>query len=196
MDLTIKDKFQKLWGKYFDGAELPITFYYTNAKNRAELAKQSKGWRCLLGDLAKVRAGKALCFDYESLGCGGGQRYLGFTHELRENFEYFLSFGIPGKLEGERYKKTPELVKEVLKNMPDFTAPATFIVFKRWDMLEEKDEPEVVIFFASPDVLSGSSLWPIMMRRSLTVCFHRLPQAVVRSCSILISRKILPVHAQ
>lgn len=27
------------------------------------------------------------------------------------NFEYFLSCGIPGKLEGERYKKTPELVR-------------------------------------------------------------------------------------
>jgi len=28
------------------------------------------------------------------------------------HFEYFLSCGIPGKLEGERYKKSPELVKE------------------------------------------------------------------------------------
>lgn len=29
------------------------------------------------------------------------------------------------------------------------------MVFKRWDMLEGSDTPEVVIFFAKPDVLSG-----------------------------------------
>jgi hypothetical protein len=28
-------------------------------------------------------------------------------------------------------------------------------MYKRWDMLEESDEPEIVIFFAPPDVLSG-----------------------------------------
>jgi hypothetical protein len=71
------------------------------------------------------------------------------------DFEYFLSYGIPGKLEGERYKKSPELVRETMKMQPAFTAPGAFIVFKRWDKLGESDYPEVVIFFAKPDVLSG-----------------------------------------
>jgi len=84
-----------------------------------------------------------------------GKRYLGFTEEIMPNFEYFLSCGIPGKLEGERYKKTPELVREVMKKSPRFEAPGRFIVFKRWDRLETSDDPEVVIFFARPDVLSG-----------------------------------------
>ena len=39
--------------------------------------------------------------------------------------------------------------------MPSFKAPARFIVFKRWDSLNESDEPDVVIFFVPPDVLSG-----------------------------------------
>jgi hypothetical protein len=47
------------------------------------------------------------------------------------------------------------LVKELLKTVPTFSAPAKYIVFKRWDVLEETDEPQVVIFFAPPDVLSG-----------------------------------------
>jgi Uncharacterised ArCR, COG2043 len=34
-------------------------------------------------------------------------------------------------------------------------APARFIVFKRFDMLEQSDDPVAVIFFATPDVLSG-----------------------------------------
>jgi len=71
------------------------------------------------------------------------------------NFEYFLSCGIPGKLEGERYKKSPEMVMEIMKQIPVFKAPAKFIVFKRWDMLEKLDNPDVVIFFSEPNVLSG-----------------------------------------
>jgi len=39
--------------------------------------------------------------------------------------------------------------------MPKFKAPKKFIVFKRWDLIEESENPEVVIFFAPPDVLSG-----------------------------------------
>ena len=45
----------------------------------------------------------------------------GFANEL----------GIPGKLEGERYKKTPEMVKETMEGWPVFKAPGRFIVFKR-----------------------------------------------------------------
>ncbi len=71
------------------------------------------------------------------------------------NFEYFLSCGIPGKLEGERYKKTPELVRSWVAQTPKLQAPGAFLVFKRWDNLEAADEPEVVIFFAQLEVLSG-----------------------------------------
>jgi hypothetical protein len=71
------------------------------------------------------------------------------------NFEYFLSCGIPGQLEGERYKKTPEIVKSFMANAPNFVAPAKYIVFKRWDQLEAEDNPAVVIFYATADVLAG-----------------------------------------
>ena len=43
----------------------------------------------------------------------------------------------------------------MLKGWSEFKAPAKNIVFKRWDLLETDDEPEVVIFFAKPDVLSA-----------------------------------------
>jgi hypothetical protein len=90
------------------------------------------------------------------VGCPGGKRYLGFAENLMPDFEYFLSCGIPGKLEGERYKKSPEMVKEYMqKHAPATKAPAKYIVFKRWDMLDESDNPDVVVFFAGPDVISG-----------------------------------------
>ncbi len=155
MDKKIKERFISQWEKYFNRAELPITFYYTNDVQGAEAVKPSTGHRCIFADLCKVRTGKSLYFDAGSIGCLGGKKYLGFSTEVMENFEYFLSCGIPGKLEGERYKKTPELVKEMMEIVPKSEAPAKLIVFKRWDMLEEPDEPDVVIFFAGPDVLSG-----------------------------------------
>jgi len=155
MDIKIKDKFIHLWKKYFNGAELPITFYYTEEKGSLEEAKPTSEHRCIICDLAQARSGKSICFSADSVSCGGGKRYLGFAQEIMPNFEYFLSCGIPGKLEGERYKKSPELVKEAMKKLPHFKAPARYIVFKRWDKLEESDNPDVVVFFSPPDVLSG-----------------------------------------
>ena len=155
MDIKLKEKFLRLWDKYFNGTELPIVFYYTNEPTGVEIIKPSQGHRCMMADLLKVMSGESIFFGADSFGCFGGKRYLGFSGEVTPNFEYFLSYGIPGKLEGERYKKTPELVKEFMEKGPKFNAPGRFIVFKRWDMLEGTDEPDVVIFFARPDVLSG-----------------------------------------
>ena len=155
MDARFREEFVVLWKRFFGEAELPITFYYTNEEGHAELVKPGSVHRCVIAALQLVRNGKALCFDVESIGCFGGRRYLGFRSEIRPNFEYFLSCGIPGKMEGERYKKTPEIAAEAMKLALPFEAPARFIVFKRWDLLGESDEPDVVIFFARPDVLSG-----------------------------------------
>lgn len=155
MDSDIKNKFITLWKRYFTDTELPITFYYTNKEDDGELVKSNSASRCIIGTLQSVRKGHSLCFSIDSIGCPGGRRYLGFTKEIMPDFEYFLSCGIAGKREGERYKKSPELVKEFLTLLPAFKAPGEFIVFKRWDMLAESDNPDVVIFFAKPDVLSG-----------------------------------------
>jgi hypothetical protein len=156
MDMQLKERFLKLWKEYFNGAELPIVFYYSDNPGDVEVVKKpSADHVCLIGVLNKVRNGKPLCFNVESIGCFGGKRYLGYLTELRPNFEYFLSNGIPGEMEGERYKKSPEIVTELMNNLPRFVAPAKYIIFKRWDMLDEKDNPESVIFFATPDVLSG-----------------------------------------
>ena len=155
MDTTVKNVFSLLWRKYFNGAELPICFYYTNEGGSTDKVKPGSVSRCLIGALLEVRKGRSLCFDADSIGCPGGRRYAGFADKLMPNFEYFLSCGIPGKMQGERYKKSPELVREVMKLWPVFRAPGRFIVFKRWDLLGESDQPEVVTFFARPDVLAG-----------------------------------------
>jgi hypothetical protein len=155
MDAEFKERFLQSWAKYFPGAELPIGFYYSNTAEPKFMAKPPKGHRCIIGDLAKVRDGKTLCFDVNTIGCFGGKRYLGFEMKLAPDFEYFLSYGIPGKLEGERYKKSPELVKENMKHQKPSKAPENYIIFKRFDLMGDNDKPLVAIFFAPPDVLSG-----------------------------------------
>ena len=155
MDAKRKEQFLRLWQRYFGLAELPITFYYTEEKPAIAPVNPASGHRCIFAELFQVRTGNSLCFEADSFRCFGGKRYAGFSDAVMPNFEYFLSCGIPGKLEGERYKKTPELVQQLMAQAPKFTAPRRFLVFKRWDRLEGPDEPEVVIFFARPDVLSG-----------------------------------------
>ncbi len=150
-----KERFIGLWKKYFNNAELPLTFYYTDEEGRADLVKPGTVNRCIIAALLKARKGNPMAFGVESIGCFGGKRYVGFTAQITPNFEYFLSCGIPGKLEGERYKKSPELVKEIMAQQPPFKAPGRYIVFKRWDMLEESDNPLIAVFFAKPDVLAG-----------------------------------------
>jgi len=152
--IDIKAKFLDRWEKYFPGAELPLAFYYTDDTD-VEPAAKPAAWRCIICDLGRVRKGQPLAFDTEAVACAGGKRYFGLAHELRPDFEYFLSCGIPGKMEGERYKKTPDLIREMMKHQKPFTAPGRFIVFKRWDTLKDEDRPLAVIFFAEPDVLSG-----------------------------------------
>jgi Uncharacterised ArCR, COG2043 len=155
VETEIKERFMEKWHKYFPGADLPIGFYYTDTEDRQSMPTRPTGHRCMMYDLAKVRRGKNLCFDVNSIGCFGGKRYLGFADVQMPNFEYFLSYGIPGKMEGERYKKSPDLVREHMKLQTPFKAPARYIAFKRWDRMEEGDDPSVIIFFAPPDVLSG-----------------------------------------
>jgi uncharacterized protein (DUF169 family) len=155
MDAKLKTTFLDLWKNYFAGAEPPIVFYYTDGRAGARPVTPGTLNRCLVANLVRVRKGEGLRFAADSVGCPGGKRYLGFADGLRPGFEHFLSCGIPGEMEGERYKKSPELVREVMARSPKFRAPAEFIDFKRWDLLEAGDNPDAVVFFATPDVLAG-----------------------------------------
>jgi hypothetical protein len=155
MKINFRDHFIKQWKKYFNSADLPITYYYTDDPLGAERISGSAKWNCIICQLGRVREGESLAFNAEAVKCGGAKRYLGFTDKLRPQFEYFLSCGIENEMEGERYIKTPDLVLDILKKQKYLKAPGKYIVFKRWDRLEEYDNPDVAVFFANPDILSG-----------------------------------------
>jgi hypothetical protein len=155
MDSKLRDKFTGLWNDYFEGSDLPITFGIGPATGTTKKAPVPKGWRCLVCDLPRIRKGISLTFDQESLSCSGAKFFLGYSKERSPEFRYFLSSGKPGIVEGERYKRTPEIVDEASRHQEYIPAEGKCYTFKRWDQLTEDDAPEVVIFFARPEVLSG-----------------------------------------
>lgn len=158
MDMQLKEDFIRLWKKYFNDSELPITFYYANELEQKDLPEQGYSVRCIMGPIRNVRKGKTMTFNAESVKCFGGKRYLGFLDDFDAydaHAKFFMCSGLPGQFEGERFKKSPEISEKMYLNTPRFEAPASYCVFKRWDMLDEKDTPEVVIFFVKPDILSA-----------------------------------------
>ena len=155
MKIEVRDQFIHQWKKYFNNADLPITFFYSDDPGNATLMPTSGKWTCIICQLQRVRSGQSLAFSAESVKCGGAKRFLGFADQIRPNFEYFLSCGIENQMVGERYIRTPELVLELTKKQKKVKIPGKYIVFKRWDTLEENDNPDVAIFFTVPDVLSG-----------------------------------------
>jgi hypothetical protein len=58
-------------------------------------------------------------------------------------------------MEGERYIKTPQLAKEYFAAAKPRRAPAKFCIFKPLPAFQAGEKPEVVVFFAPPDILSG-----------------------------------------
>lgn len=154
MDQNIKDNFTEKWRKYFHNAELPVAYFYAD-EIKEEVSYKPSSFHCIFDEFSRARSGETLVFSADTPMCAGGKRYMGFSTTLRANFDYFLSCGIPGKVKGERYKKSPEIVNEIMKGQPPVPAPGRYIVFKRWDKLTTNDNPDAVVFFAVPDVLSG-----------------------------------------
>lgn len=151
----MRDRFTGLWNKYFEGSELPVTFGITGGTGTVRKAPVPAGWRCVVCDLARVRKGHPLAIGEESLSCSGARYYFGYEPERMSGFRYFLSSGKAGVVEGERYKRTPEIVDRMDAGREHIPAKGRWYIFKRWDQLTEEDAPEVVIFYARPEVLSG-----------------------------------------
>ena len=67
MDMKIKNRFIELNKKYFNNAELPATFYYSDTGEQAELVKPGSLSRCVIGALAEVRKGSSFSFNADSI---------------------------------------------------------------------------------------------------------------------------------
>ena len=155
MHTDLRDQFTARWQQYFPGAELPLALEFRNESGTSQKVLPPAGHRCLICQIGRARKGAPLVFDANSITCGGGLMYTGYSDKRPPNFRFFLSHGKEGVVEGERYKRTPEIVDAWEKSLIPFSSKGKEMVFTRWDQLTVEDNPEVAIFFARPEVMCG-----------------------------------------
>jgi len=130
-----------------EAAPLPIAFGYSDTP----LSEIGNVPRCMIGAISKVRDGKSLTLCKENVKCGGGGLYTCFA-PMPERVPVFVS-------QTEHYKKTPEMVKDYVKSLDIKLAEKEYLNFIRIDKIESLDNIEGILFFATPDILSGLTSW-------------------------------------
>ncbi|MBE6186808.1 MAG: hypothetical protein E7142_05625 [Rikenellaceae bacterium] len=138
------EKFREAFG---EAAPLPIAFWYGDTAVNAE----SRVPRCMIGAIRKVCEGNALTLTAENVQCGGGALYTAFQ-PMPEPVPMFVS-------ETEHYKQTPEQVRAYVESLEIEITQKPYLNFLRVDKLTSWDGVEAIVFFATPDVLSGLCTW-------------------------------------
>lgn len=141
-------KFTTLFHEAFgEKTPLPIAFGYSG--KAAANVKQIP--RCMIGAIRKVCGGEPLTLSANNVLCSGGGLYTAFA-PMQERIPAFVS-------ETEHYKQNKEQVKDYVDRLGIRMSKKPYLNFIRIDKLENLDEIEGVVFFATPDVLSGLCSW-------------------------------------
>ena len=141
-------EFCSLFMEYFGKkAPLPIAVFYSEYPDKETKAIPG----CMFKQLHRAYKGETVSFCEDTLNCGGGKLYLGIG-PLPERVYNFVS-------KVEKYKRDPELTKASITLIDAKKEEKRFINFKRIDKLDSFEGCEGLIFFASPDVLSGLFTW-------------------------------------
>ncbi|MBE6201925.1 MAG: hypothetical protein E7134_07090 [Rikenellaceae bacterium] len=137
-------KFREAFG---EAAPMPIAFWYGNTAVNPE----SRVPRCMIGAIRKVCDGNPLTLTNENVQCGGGGLYTAFR-PMFEGVPMFVS-------KNEHYKQTPEQVRAYVESLEIEITDKPYLNFVSVDKLASWDSVEAVVFFATPDVLSGLCTW-------------------------------------
>ena len=132
----------------------PVAVFRTDLKPEGALQFKDGKWGCVISMLNAATKGRNVVFDDKTTGCQGGAVGLGFKQFELGFTEYFLSTGGVGGMEGEFYKKNPDIAAKFVTGLPVVTSKK-YIVFKPLEELVEGETPEVVIFLANADQLSA-----------------------------------------
>lgn len=141
---TFLQRYKEAFG---NAAPLPVAFGYshTPATEEREIP------RCMIGAVRKVCDGEPLTLTAGNVSCGGGSLYTAFA-PMQERIPGFVS-------ETEHYKQTPGQVREYIHNLDIRPAEKPCLNFVSMDRLSTLDDVEGILFFATPDMLSGLCSW-------------------------------------
>lgn len=145
--MTINEFIERYREAFGDAAPMPIAFGYSD-KPLTEIRKVPK---CMIGAISKVRYGEPLTLSEENVICGGGGLYTAFK-EMPERVPMFVS-------EVEHYKKSKEMVIDYVNNLHIEITNKAYLNFVRIDKLRNWEDAEAILFFATPDMLSGLCTW-------------------------------------
>lgn len=116
-----------------------------------------KTFSCVIGNIWLAR--KKHCAAYissEEYGCPGGVFYCSMMKPNLRFIEHYVTTGFEGTpIHGERYLPSPESMRKFLDKVNPRKAPAKYCIFKPLSLFSDGEEPEFVIFFARPEVLTG-----------------------------------------
>lgn len=138
----------------------PVAILLTDHKpeNALEFTEEGgKKNRCIIPLFVAAVNGRTAVLEKGTVLCPGGQVGLCFGPYQLGWIDYFLSTGKEGKFEGEYRKKTPELVRQFIKSLPDIALPTRYVVMKPLDEVtgNEIDEMAIVVFVVNADQLSA-----------------------------------------
>ena len=137
-------KYREAFG---EDVPLPVTFGYSD-KAATEVRKIP---RCMVGAIRKVCDGEPLTLSAGNVLCGGGGLYTAFA-PMPDRVPVFVS-------ETEHYKQSKEQVEEYIARLSIRLSEKPYLNFVRMDHIDNLDEVEGILFFATPDVLSGLCSW-------------------------------------
>lgn len=141
-------QFVEQYTEYFgDAAPLPIAVIYTDSP--LGVLRQIPG--CMFKQIHRVCKGETVTFCADNLVCGGGRFYSGFAPAPKGVFN-FVSLC-------EKYKASPEVAEQSIRMIDVQAATKPYLNFIRIDRLDSFDGIEGVIFFVTPDVMSGLFVW-------------------------------------
>ena len=156
--------------------EPPMAFFYTDKEPEGgftpkpgdlpTLEKERAGqvdWEqvygnfsCAIGHVWRARKKHTQAwFSAQNFGCVGVGFYLGYMKPQTDFVCAYVSSGIPGVMEGEHYVSDPQTCRRIFEEMDPPLAAGPYCVFKPLDLLEPGETPELVMFFARPEVITG-----------------------------------------
>lgn len=137
------ENYKNAFGNY----ELPIAFWYSDESSY----KPEKTKGCIISILKSAREGKIVSLSKDTIACPGAKLYAGYVKPPP-----FLGSFISEK---ERYKESPELAEEFMNDLSIPSKTDKYINFVSINKIESFEKVEGLIFFATPDVLSGLVSW-------------------------------------
>ena len=145
--MEIKEFIQNYQIAFGSKAQLPLLFGYSDKP----IADTEKIGGCFFKGLQVAREGRAVSLSVDVIGCGGGKLDTGFS-DMPERVPGFVSLK-------EKYKKTPDMVLDYVQGLGMKQVEKPYLNFIRIDKAESFEGTEGVMFYATPDMLSGLCGW-------------------------------------